>query len=75
LQDGAIAGAALDVLEKEPPDPDDPLVTLPNFIGFPHMGTATRETRRAMAELTVSNLVAVLRGERPPACVNPEVLG
>jgi lactate dehydrogenase-like 2-hydroxyacid dehydrogenase len=37
------------------------------------MGTATLETRLAMAELTVSNLVAVLRGERPPACVNPEV--
>ena len=75
LQEGTIAGAALDVLEKEPPDPDDPLLTLPNFIGFPHMGTATRETRLAMAELTVSNLVAVLRGERPPACVNPEVFG
>jgi phosphoglycerate dehydrogenase-like enzyme len=75
LQDEAIAGAALDVLEKEPPDPDDPLVTLPNFLGFPHMGTATRETRSAMAELTVSNLVAVLQGERPPACVNPEVFG
>jgi len=75
LQEGAIAGAALDVLEKEPPDPDDPLVALPNFVGFPHMGTATGETRRAMAELTVSNLVAVLQGERPPACVNPEVLG
>jgi phosphoglycerate dehydrogenase-like enzyme len=75
LQDGAIAGAALDVLEKEPPDPDEPLVTLPNFLGFPHMGTATRETRRAMLELSVNNLLAVLQGEPPPACLNPEVLG
>ena len=74
LREGAIAGAALDVLEKEPPDPDEPLVTLPNFLGFPHMGTATRETRRAMLELSVNNLLAVLQGEPPPACLNPEVL-
>jgi glyoxylate reductase len=72
---GAIAGAALDVLEKEPPDPDDPLLALPNFLGFPHIGTATTETRRAMAELCVSNLLAVLERKPPPACVNPEVLG
>jgi phosphoglycerate dehydrogenase-like enzyme len=75
LQEGAIAGAALDVLEKEPPDPDDPLVTLPNFLGFPHMGTATRETRRAMLELSVDNLLAILQRQTPRACVNPEVLG
>ncbi len=75
LQNDAIAGAALDVLEKEPPDPDDPLVTLPNFVGFPHMGTATRETRRAMLELSVDNLLAILQRQPPRACVNPEVLG
>jgi len=74
LREGAIAGAALDVLEKEPPDPDEPLVTLPNVLTFPHIGTATRETRRAMAELSVNNLLAVLQGEPPPACLNPEVL-
>jgi phosphoglycerate dehydrogenase-like enzyme len=74
LRDGKIAGAALDVLEQEPPDPDEPLVTLPNVLSFPHIGTATRETRRAMLELAVSNLLAVLRREPPPACLNPEVL-
>jgi glyoxylate reductase len=75
LKTGQIAGAALDVLESEPPDPEDPIVRLPNVICFPHMGTATVETRRAMRELAVQNLLAVLAGERPPAPVNPEVLG
>ena len=74
LQSGQIAGAALDVLESEPPDPDEPIVRLPNVICFPHIGSATEETRRAMRELAVQNLLAVLAGERPPAPVNPEVL-
>ena len=75
LTSGQIAGAGLDVLESEPPDPADPIVTLPNVITFPHIGTATVETRRAMRELAVKNLLAVLAGERPPTPVNPEVLG
>jgi glyoxylate reductase len=74
LQTGQIAGAALDVLEKEPPDEGDPIVRLPNVICFPHIGTATVETRRAMRELAVENLLAVLCGQRPPALVNLEVL-
>ena len=74
LESGAIAGAALDVLEDEPPDPDEPIVKLPNVITFPHIGTATEETRKAMRGLAVDNLLAVLAGEEPPACVNPAVL-
>lgn len=74
LQDKVIAGAALDVLESEPPAEDDPIYTLPNVICFPHIGTATEETRRAMRELAVENLLAVLAGKKPPALVNPEVL-
>jgi phosphoglycerate dehydrogenase-like enzyme len=74
LKRGAIAGAALDVLEKEPPDPGDPIVALPNVLTFPHIGTFTTETRAAMREFAVRNLLAVLRGERPLACVNPSVL-
>ena len=46
----------------------------PNVIILPHIGTATEETRRAMRELAVENLLAVLDGRPPPACVNPEVL-
>ena len=74
LQAGGIAGAALDVLEQEPPDPDDPIVTLPNVITFPHIGTATEETRKAMRSLAIDNLLAVLAGTDPPACVNPSAL-
>ncbi len=74
LESGTIAGAALDVLEDEPPDPDDPIFRAPNVIILPHIGTSTEETRRAMRELAVTNLLAVLDGRSPPACVNPEVL-
>jgi lactate dehydrogenase-like 2-hydroxyacid dehydrogenase len=74
LEAGTIAGAGLDVLETEPPDPDDPIVTLPSVLTFPHAATATSETRLAMRELAVENLLAVLSGKSPPACVNPEVL-
>ena len=74
LHAGAIAGAALDVLEDEPPEPDEPIFRAPNVIILPHIGTATEETRRAMRELAVENLLAVLDGRPPPACVNPEVL-
>ena len=73
LQKGNLAGAALDVLEKEPPDPNEPLIALRNVIALPHMGTATVETRRAMRELAVNNIIAVLEGHRPPAIVNPEI--
>lgn len=74
LRCGTIAGAALDVLENEPPAPGDPLLDLPNVVCLPHIGTATEETRRRMRELAVSNLLAALAGDTPPAVVNPEVL-
>ena len=74
LKAGKIAGAGLDVLESEPPAEEDPICTLQNVVCFPHIGTATEETRRLMRELAVDNCIAVLAGERPPASVNPEVL-
>ena len=74
LRAGRLAGAALDVLEEEPPAPGDPLLTLPNVIITPHAASATVETRRAMFELARENLISVLAGREPPACVNPEVL-
>jgi glyoxylate reductase len=74
LKAGQIAGAALDVLEAEPPTPDDPLLGLPNVIALPHVGSATHETRAAMLDLAVTNLIEALSGREPPACVNPEVL-
>ncbi len=74
LREGRIAGAALDVLEREPPSPDDPILRLPNVIVLPHLGSATRETRRAMLDLAIDNLLAAVRGETPACVVNPEAL-
>jgi phosphoglycerate dehydrogenase-like enzyme len=56
LRDGWIAGAAVDVLEHEPPRPDDPLLRLPNLVVTPHVGAATVEARQRMAESAVANL-------------------
>ena len=72
LREGRIAGAALDVLEQEPPPADDPILHLPNVIVLPHIGSATAETRRAMQELAIDNLLAALRGETPAHVVNPQ---
>jgi len=74
LREGSIAGAALDVLETEPPAADEPILSLPNVILLPHIGSATVETRAAMLDLAVTNLSAVLSGKEPPACVNREAL-
>ena len=74
LETGRIAGAGLDVLESEPPDPEERILRLPNVLCFPHMGSATAETRRAMREMAIRNLLDFLANRRPPAPVNPEVL-
>ena len=69
VTEGVIAGAALDVLENEPPDPGDPLLKAANVIVVPHIGSATTETRHAMAACAVDNLLMVLRGEGNPFVV------
>jgi len=72
LRAGVIAGAALDVLETEPPMAKEPILSLPNVVLLPHVGSATVETRAAMLDLEWT--LAVSSGEEPPACVNREVL-
>jgi glyoxylate reductase len=62
LKEHMIAGAALDVFEKEPEIPPE-LSVLENVVLSPHLGSATRETRTAMADLAVSNVLAVLNGQ------------
>jgi glyoxylate reductase len=74
LERGPLAGAGLDAMVEEPLPLNHPLCRLPNVILQPHASGATHETRRAMEELTVDNLLAVLSGSRPPVIVNPEVL-
>jgi glyoxylate reductase len=73
LRNGPLTAAALDVTDPEPIPGDHPLVGLPNCLIVPHVGSASRRTRRAMAEIAVSNLVAGLEGRRLPFCANPEV--
>jgi len=79
LQEGRIRGAGLDVFEREFPNPDPgplpDLLGLPNVVVTPHIGSAARETREAMALRTVENLEAMIQGRRPPDLLNPEVLG
>lgn len=70
LSSARIAGAALDVLELEPPGPSDRILSLDNVLILPHIGSATVETRRAMAELAVRNLIACVHGEPCDYVVN-----
>ena len=64
LRRGPLAGAGLDVYENEPAVPEE-LVALPNTVLVPHIGSATRATRDAMAELCADNVIAVLDGHEP----------
>ncbi|WP_297841892.1 D-glycerate dehydrogenase [Pseudomonas sp.] len=73
LQNNQIRAAGLDVFEREPLDPDSPLLRLNNVVATPHMGSATHETREAMAQCAVENLISALAGDRPANLVNPEV--
>ena len=73
LKEGVIMGAAMDIFEKEPIDPDSPLLGLENAVLTPHIASASVETRTKMAIVAANNLVSVLRGEEPPNLVNPEV--
>jgi len=73
LKENWIAAAALDVTDPEPLPPDEPHYSLSNCLIVPHIGSATQRTRRRMAELACDNLLAGLRNEPLPNCVNPEV--
>jgi glyoxylate reductase len=70
LKERLIAGAALDVYEREPVVHPD-LLNLENVVLAPHLGSATRETRTAMTELAVKNVLAVLAGRPPLTPVAP----
>lgn len=73
LKEGQIAYAALDVTDPEPLPGAHQLLELPNLIVAPHIASATVTSRHLMATRAVKNLVAGLRGEKLPYCVNPEV--
>jgi len=75
LREGRLAGAGLDVFAREPLDPASLLLTLPNVVLTPHIGSASEATRAKMASLAVRNLEAALSGERMPHCANVAVYG
>lgn len=72
LRNGDIRGAGLDVYEKEPLA-ESPLFQLSNAVTLPHIGSATSQTREAMANRAMDNLTAALLGKRPQDLVNPQV--
>ena len=72
LVERRIAGAGLDVFENEP-HVEPALLTLPNVVLTPHLGSAARELREVMANVVVDNIMAVLEGRQPPNCWNPEI--
>ncbi len=74
LQDGTIAGAGLDVLEQEPPDPGNPLLAMPNVVLTPHVASATTRMRPETRRRVGREVAMVLRGRWPLSCVNPSVL-
>jgi lactate dehydrogenase-like 2-hydroxyacid dehydrogenase len=75
LREGEIAAAGLDVTDPEPLPADHPLLTAPNLVVAPHIGSASYRTREGMADMAVDNLLAALAGQRMPHCANPEVYG
>ncbi|MBI6924266.1 D-glycerate dehydrogenase [Pseudomonas putida] len=70
LETRRIRGAGLDVFVQEPLAADSPLLRLDNVVATPHIGSATEETRQAMARCAVDNLLAALAGGRPANAVN-----
>lgn len=73
LRDHRIFGAGLDVTEPEPLPPDSPLLTLDNVVIVPHIASASKTAREKMSWMAARNLIAGLKGEHLPNCVNPQV--
>jgi D-3-phosphoglycerate dehydrogenase / 2-oxoglutarate reductase len=74
LEAGSLGGAGLDVLEVEPPDPDDPLLGRPDVVITPHAGFYSDESIAELQRKAAEQVVAVLTGERPPYAVNADEL-
>ena len=73
IQDGVIWGAGLDVTDPEPMNRGNPLLTMPTVAVLPHIGSATAETRNAMAKMAAENVIAGLQAKRIPYVVNSAV--
>ncbi|MEW6549466.1 MAG: hydroxyacid dehydrogenase [Spirochaetota bacterium] len=73
LKEGRLAGAGLDVFEKEPPDKDNPLFAMDNVIATPHLSSFTEDGKRKMGVAVVEGVLDVLAGRKPRFLVNGEV--
>lgn len=73
LREGRLGGAALDVFERQPLTGDEPLFDAPNLLLTPHVAGISDTSMRAMSEVAVATVLALLRGERPRNVVNPQV--
>jgi len=75
LERGLISGAALDVLENEPPDAKSPLLRRENVVLTPHIGFYSEDSKSELKSRTAENVARVLMGELPDSVVNGEVVG
>jgi len=73
LRSGHIAGAGVDVWDQEPPPLDHPLLAMDNVFATFHTAGVTHEARRNVARISAEQIAGVLRGDRPPRLINPEV--
>jgi D-3-phosphoglycerate dehydrogenase len=75
LREGWIAGAGLDVLEQEPPDPENPLLAMPNIVLTPHCAFFSSEAYDDLTGKWAEQAIQMCRGEFPTHLVNAEVRG
>lgn len=73
LQEGRLAGAALDCFSQEPPVESNPLLRMPQVVVTPHTGAHTDQAMNRMGRMALESCLAVLQGERPEHVVNPEI--
>jgi phosphoglycerate dehydrogenase-like enzyme len=74
LREGLIAGAGLDVYEREPLDPGSPLLTLPNVVATPHVGGVTGQSYEGIAKIVTANILRIKDGCLPMYCANETAL-
>jgi D-3-phosphoglycerate dehydrogenase len=75
LREGRLGGAALDVHDRQPLSGGEAVFDAPNLLLTPHVAGISETSMRAMSEAAIATLFALLRGERPPNVVNPQVFG
>lgn len=73
LRSGHLAGAGIDVWDQEPPPLDHPLLAMDNVFATFHTAGVTHEARRSVAGMAAEQIIQLLKGERPPRLINPEV--